>query len=122
MELIKNLKIFKSKIEDFSILCTLGEGSYGEVYLVEKNDMSRHKYALKAINKKFIHVHGKARSVFLEKLFLKNLKHNQIVKLHDTFQDEERLYFLMEVISNGELADYVKLVSKFKRKNYLQKK
>lgn len=39
----------------------------GEVYIVKKNDMSRHKYTLKAINKKFIHFHKKARSIFLEK-------------------------------------------------------
>lgn len=122
MELIKNLKIFKSKIEDFTILCTLGEGAYGEVFLVKKNDQNKSTYALKAINKKFIHINGKAHHVFLEKLFLKNLKNSQIVKLHDTFQDEERLYFLMELVQNGELADYVKLISNFKRKNCLQKR
>jgi serine/threonine protein kinase len=115
MELIKRLQIFKPKIKDFEILSKLGEGAFGEVYKVIKKNKPNKFYALKVLDKKFIHKNAKSHSIFFEKLFLKKMNNSQIVKLYDTFQDEKHVYFLMELVENGDLGEYVKLNGEIKR-------
>jgi hypothetical protein len=45
----------KLSSDDFEFIALLGEGSYGQVVLVEKkNDPSLKKYALKMIDKNFL--------------------------------------------------------------------
>ena len=117
-----NLK--KTTLEDFKILRCIGEGAFGEVYLV-KNYFNSKFYALKSIDKVFLAKQKKEHHVYNEKLILQYLDNNFVVKLHATFQDDKKLYFLMENVTNGELAKYLRhksmLIRKavFRRVNFL---
>ena len=88
------------------MLRCLGEGAFGEVYLV-KNYFDGKMYAMKSIDKQFLAKQKKEHHVYNEKLILDHLDSNMVVKLHATFQDDKKLYFLMENVPNGELAAYL---------------
>ena len=86
----------------------MGQGAYGEVNLVKKKDTDE-QYAIKIIMK-----HNKTgRANFMETVFnerdilghLKNIP--QIVKLYAAFQDQENLYFLLELGKNGSLRSLI---------------
>lgn len=113
----------KPSLDDFKILKCIGEGAFGEVYLV-KHYFNGKRYALKCIDKKFMVKQKKEHHVYNEKLILEYLNSNMVVKLYTTFKDENKLYFLMENVPNGELGKYLNLKSKlirkidFKRSNF----
>eukprot|EP00347_Sterkiella_histriomuscorum_P006028 403354346 len=98
-------------IEDFNIVEQIGKGSYGRVFVANREDKL---YAVKELNKEFIISLGKTENVFRERDILKKLDHPAITKLYYTFQDENNLYFVMEHIPYGSLQDVMDL--------YLQKK
>lgn len=50
-------------IDDFKTIKNVGEGAFGEVYLVKKNDSDK-VYALKSIDKIFLHKQKKEHHVF----------------------------------------------------------
>ena len=49
------------------------------------------------------------RHVYREKELLNILKHQNIIELVGTFQDEDHLYFLFEHAENGMLEDLIKM-------------
>lgn len=106
----------KLSMEDFTQLGLLGKGSYGEVYLVEKKD-SKEVFALKTMDKvhmarvALLNQEKKQHHVFVEREVLSSFKSPWLIELHNCFQDKSRLYFLMENVKNGELAEYLKLHS-----------
>lgn len=105
----------KTTLDDFKVLRCIGEGAFGEVYLV-KNYFNNKHYALKSIDKVFLAKQKKEHHVYNEKLILQHLDSNLVVKLHATFQDDKKLYFLMENVANGEMAKYLRQKSKLMRK------
>lgn len=50
----------------------------------------------------------KKYEVYVEKYMLTNLDHQNIVKLYSTFQDEKKLYFLLDYCPNKDLYELVK--------------
>jgi protein-serine/threonine kinase len=98
----------KLSMEDFTQLKMLGRGSYGEVFLVEKKD-NKNVYALKTMDKIHMAREKKQHHVFVEREVLSSFKSLWLIELHNCFQDKARLYFLLENVRNGELADYLKL-------------
>lgn len=111
----KELQSKKIKLEDFKLICPIGEGAFGEVYLV-KHYFTNNSYALKLIDKQFLTKQKKEHHIYSEKVILRHLKSKSVVKLYATFQDDKKLYFLMENIPNGELSAYLRLKSEFRRK------
>ncbi len=111
----KNIKMKEMSLEDFKSLHPIGEGAFGDVYLV-KNYFDSKQYALKCIDKKFLIKQKKQHHVYNERLILQNLDSNLVVKLVATFQDADKLYFLMEHIEHGELTEYLQKKSKLIRK------
>ena len=49
----------------------------------------------------------KQHHVFIEKEVLSTYKSEWFAGLYACFSDEERLYFLMERVGNGELANFL---------------
>jgi serine/threonine protein kinase len=107
-------------LDDFKVLKGIGQGAFGEVFLV-KNYFSSEVFALKSIDKSFLSKQRKEHHIFQEKLILQYLNHPMVVKLTSTFQDEQKLYFLMENIPNGELSHYIKVKGKLRRKIELRR-
>lgn len=91
--------------QDFEMIAVLGRGSYAKVVLSE---YSGKQYALKIIDKKFVEKFEKIHEVHIEKLILSGLNHHNIIKLHSTFQDNKKLYFVLDYCSRRDLADFLK--------------
>jgi serine/threonine protein kinase len=94
-------------INDFDIISVLGKGSYAKV-LHAKFCSSNKNVALKILNKSFMNKLNKSHEPLIEKEILSNLDHPNIVKLQMTFQDKEKLYFVLEYAPNLDLASFIK--------------
>lgn len=85
----------------------VGEGAFGEVYLVccKLNGM---KYALKVLNKAKVKEAGCERHLMREKEISTLLDHPNIARLEAYFQDSENCYFLFELCQVGDLNTFIK--------------
>lgn len=95
------------ELKDLMYLSILGNGSYGNVYLVSciKNNSC---YALKRISKSKIDFKQIHESVELEKKVLLKIDHPFIVKLVKTLKDESSIFFLMEHINGKDLFEVLR--------------
>ena len=69
----------------FETVCELGEGVFGDVYLVQ-NKMTGEKFALKILNKEFMIKIDRVNNVYQEKkILLEAGKHPHIAALRGSF-------------------------------------
>eukprot|EP01017_Pseudomicrothorax_dubius_P028143 TRINITY_DN3324_c0_g1_i2.p1 TRINITY_DN3324_c0_g1~~TRINITY_DN3324_c0_g1_i2.p1 ORF type:complete len:451 (+),score=91.98 TRINITY_DN3324_c0_g1_i2:112-1464(+) len=101
----------KVTLADFEKIGFLGRGSYSEVSLVRRRN-TFNLYALKMIDKGFIAREKKQHQVFIEREVLTKLNHPNIVKLHYTFQDKFKLYFVLDYLEGGSFAEYISIYRK----------
>ncbi|PNF27809.1 3-phosphoinositide-dependent protein kinase 1 [Cryptotermes secundus] len=96
----------------------IGEGSFSTVYLAKDIHNSK-ECAIKVCEKRHILRERKGQYIKREKevLTILSLNHNPkvpfFVKLQCTFQDMERLYFVLTYAKNGELLPYITKVGSF---------
>lgn len=95
------------KENDYERIDLLGEGAFGEVFLVKQKSTGL-TFALKTIDKSFLQRQQKSHYVFQEKLLLKALGSRHTPRLLATFQSERRLNFLLEHIPGGSLAQLLR--------------
>eukprot|EP00928_Gymnodinium_smaydae_P026768 TRINITY_DN2091_c0_g1_i1.p1 TRINITY_DN2091_c0_g1~~TRINITY_DN2091_c0_g1_i1.p1 ORF type:complete len:799 (+),score=208.52 TRINITY_DN2091_c0_g1_i1:83-2398(+) len=88
--------------KDLKKLGLLGCGGFGAVELVEHTKNSE-TYALKALSKGYVLKSGMQQSVMSEKNVQLMCNSNFIVKLFETYNGEQSLYFLLELALGGEL-------------------
>lgn len=99
----------KVGLDDFQFLAVLGKGNFGKVMLAESRHTSN-LCAIKVLKKDFIVENDEAESVRSEKrVFLTANKemHPFLLNLHCCFQTENRIYFVMEYISGGDLMWHI---------------
>lgn len=88
-------------------MSVLGTGSTGDVRVVrrKKEDGSvGKKFALKSVAKKAID--PTRLSNFKEEVdIMKEIDHPNIVKLHETYEDDDTLYMILDLCDGGELYD-----------------
>lgn len=97
----------------------IGEGAYSNVYKGYHQNSSK-IFAIKEIN---ISIHQKNIERFREEVkLMKNLNHNNIVKLYDTIENEDYMYLILEYCEHGDLKKFLnkrplkeKKVKKFMR-------
>lgn len=99
----------KIGLDDFQFLAVLGKGNFGKVMLAESRQTLT-LCAIKVLKKDFIVENDEAESVKSEKrVFLTANKamHPFLLNLHCCFQTENRIYFVMEYISGGDLMWHI---------------
>jgi len=91
--------------EDKKIL--LGNGAFGEVYLVccKPNYC---KYALKVLNKEKVTKSGYEKHIMREKDISNMLDHPNIVRLESYFHDSDNCYFVFELCRVGDLSTFIR--------------
>ena len=89
-------------LSQFEIFETLGTGTFGRVRLVRCMEEDSY-YALKMVKKEYILKMDQLDHMCNEVRLLRILQHPFIVDLRAHFQDELRLYLLMELVIGGEL-------------------
>lgn len=95
-------KIGKINLFDLKRFKRLGKCSFGKVFLVTTNDDNT-PYALKVMNKAFIHRKKQTTFVLGERAVMSELDHPFLMSLVTAFQDDYSLYMLLGVCSGGEL-------------------
>ncbi|RKP32768.1 kinase-like protein [Metschnikowia bicuspidata] len=99
----------KIGLDDFQFLAVLGKGNFGKVMLAELRQTSK-LCAIKVLKKDFIVAHDEAESVKSEKRVFLVASHGSIpffLNLHCCFQTENRIYFVMEYVSGGDLMWHI---------------
>lgn len=93
-------------LNDFKILSVIGQGSFGKVFLVQKKNSDK-VYAMKTLRKDVIMDYNKVQSTWLEKEVLKNVNHPFLVGLEYIFQNELRIFFVLNFVRGGELFTHL---------------
>ena len=92
----------KEDSENFVTVKKIGKGAFGEVRLVTRVKDGK-IYALKSLNKKEMFKKDQLAHVRAERDILAESDSPWVVKLYTTFQDEIKLYMLMEFLPGGDL-------------------
>ena len=107
------LKAVKKGVKDFQFGRVLGEGSYSTV-IAATDRQTRKEYAIKVLDKRHIIKEKKVKYVNIEKDTLNRLTdHPGVVRLYYTFQDQQSLYFVLDLASSGELLGVLKKTGTF---------
>lgn len=108
-----NTRPTKKGVKDFNFGRTLGEGSYSTV-LAATDRQNLKEYAIKVLDKRHIIKEKKVKYVNIERDTLNRLtEHPGIVRLYYTFQDQQSLYFVLDLASGGELLGVLKRMGSF---------
>ena len=91
-----------TNLKDFVTISVIVKGTYAKVLLV-RHLKDKQLYALKVLKKKYILEKNQERHIMTEKQILSAIEHPFLVKLKMSFQDEKKLYFLLEYCPGGEL-------------------
>lgn len=94
------------KMEDLEFINVLGDGAFGEVWLVQTDvQEKKEQFALKKILKEKEFVDALHREIsFLNKF---GFRHPFIINLIKVFDEEDCMYMLMSLASGGELWDTI---------------
>jgi len=99
-------------LKDFLQLKTLGTGTFGRVYLVQ-HKLSKKYFAMKVLKKSEVVRLKQVEHVNSERNILGQLSHPFIVKLYQSFQNEQSLYMLLEYVIGGELFSHLRKAGRF---------
>ena len=97
---------------NFVCLALLGQGSFGEVYLVRKKN-SEDYYAMKVLDKNRIAKQNIFKYVRTERNVLSFMHNPFIVKLNYAFQTSEKLFLLLDYCPGGDLSKQLQIQTRF---------
>lgn len=94
-------------LESFSTITVLGKGSYAKVLLVKKKDGDQ-LFALKILKKKAVFEKHQEKHVIAEKEILSKMNNCPFfVRFYYAFQNEKKLFFVLEYCPGGELFNLI---------------
>lgn len=98
-------------LEDYTRLSVIGKGTYAKVLLV-RSKTTKQVFAMKVLKKKYVLEKNQEKNIMTEKNILSELDHPFLVKLKECFQDDKKLYFVLEYCPGGELFGLLSLKDK----------
>ncbi|CAI2367461.1 unnamed protein product [Moneuplotes crassus] len=101
--------------KDFKFLKLIGSGAHAQVYLAEKIDNNK-LYAVKVLDKKELNRKKQIKGTKIERKILEKIKSPFIVRMHCAFQNNTKLFLVLEYCYGGELFFYLKHMKKFKER------
>jgi len=101
-EAVKSSMSMELTLESIKKHRVLGEGTFGQVWLVVAITTKK-PYALKVQSKKWLIEKGQDRGVMREKNIMAMIDHPFVMKLLNAFQDERNLYMITKIYFGGEL-------------------
>ncbi|XP_018050552.1 PREDICTED: serine/threonine-protein kinase 32B-like isoform X2 [Atta colombica] len=93
--------------DHFQILRAIGKGSFGKVCIVQKRDSTGNMYAMKYVHKNECAERGALKNVAREVEILSKLEHPCLVNLWFSFQDEEDLFMVSDLLLGGDLRYHI---------------
>ncbi|XP_060044541.1 serine/threonine-protein kinase 32B isoform X2 [Erinaceus europaeus] len=88
--------------DHFEILRAIGKGSFGKVCIVQKRDTKK-MFAMKYMSKQQCIQRGEVHNVFRELEIMQGLEHPFLVNLWYSFQDEEDMFMVVDLLLGGDL-------------------
>ncbi|CAD8083883.1 unnamed protein product [Paramecium sonneborni] len=94
--------------DEFGVTKMIGKGSFAKVYFATKKSTGIN-YAVKAFNKEFMQEQYKGReSLENEIKVMRRLNQENLVKLYETYETQNSIYFILDILKGGELLTRVK--------------
>lgn len=100
-----------TKVELSSLVCmrVVGRGGFGVVKMVKASDTGT-RYALKCVSIKQAVAQKQQKALVNERSILWELDHPFIIKFVRSFRGQRYVYFLMELVTGGELLDALEVL------------
>jgi len=102
----------KLTIDDFELLKVIGKGSFGKVMQVRKKDSGK-IYAMKVLKKQQLVARKQVDHTKTERKVLEEIDNPFIVSLRFAFQNETKLYMVLDFFTGGELFFHLKNAGRF---------
>ncbi|ODV85327.1 hypothetical protein CANARDRAFT_28589 [[Candida] arabinofermentans NRRL YB-2248] len=102
----------KYSLKDFTIMRTLGTGSFGRVHLVKSVHNNRF-YAIKVLKKAQVIRMKQVEHTNDERRMLKLVEHPFLIRMWGTYQDSRNLFMVMDYIEGGELFSLLRKSQRF---------
>lgn len=105
----------KLSVNDFELVTVIGRGACGKVLLVLKKDGADtgHLYAMKVLKKEWVMNKDLVTQTMAERRILQEANHPYIVQLKYAFQNQDKLYMVMEYYSGGSLRQVLRRRGRF---------
>jgi len=102
----------KVTLEDFDLLKVLGKGGFGKVMLVRKKGTTD-IYAMKVLKKEAVIRRNQVAHTKTETHILKQIRHPFLTRMFFAFQNEGKLYMVLNYLPGGELFYRLKREGRF---------
>eukprot|EP01117_Protostelium_nocturnum_P011088 TRINITY_DN4024_c0_g1_i10.p1 TRINITY_DN4024_c0_g1~~TRINITY_DN4024_c0_g1_i10.p1 ORF type:complete len:701 (-),score=258.59 TRINITY_DN4024_c0_g1_i10:2875-4977(-) len=96
-----------STLSDFEMIGIMSYGSFGTVVRCRHIPTGRY-LCVKQLDQATLYKRNQTIHVISERNILRAVNHPFIVKLYNSFKDENSLYLLMELVQGGELFNYIR--------------
>ena len=96
------LETTNETIGNYKIKQVIGEGTFSKVKL-GINKITKEKVAIKILEKSKIIEKDDLERIFREMKIIKQLNHENIVKVYDVFENNEYYFIIMDYCEGGEL-------------------
>jgi protein kinase A len=100
------------KLSDLELKETLGTGSFGRVRLC-KHKSGNDYFAIKCLKKREIIKMKQVQHIVQEKSILMEISHPFIVNMLCSFQDDKKLYLVLEFVIGGEMFTHLRSAGRF---------
>lgn len=101
----------KLSLDKYTTISVIGNGSYAKVLLVKDKETGEF-FALKILKKEHVEKRRQEDKVLVERNILVNIDHPFVIHFRGSFQNQKKLYFVLEYCAGGELFN---LITKKKR-------
>ncbi|CAN7975000.1 unnamed protein product [Ixodes persulcatus] len=101
---VASVTSWRMKPDDFTVIKTIGRGAFGEVQLV-RHKSTRRVYAMKLLSKFEMMKRSDSAFFWEERFIMAHARSQWVVQLHHAFQDDRRLYMVMDYMPGGDLVN-----------------
>ncbi|EEC13851.1 Rho-associated kinase, putative, partial [Ixodes scapularis] len=101
---VASVTSWRMKPDDFTVIKTIGRGAFGEVQLV-RHKSTRCVYAMKLLSKFEMMKRSDSAFFWEERFIMAHARSQWVVQLHHAFQDDRRLYMVMDYMPGGDLVN-----------------
>ncbi|CAK68874.1 unnamed protein product (macronuclear) [Paramecium tetraurelia] len=91
----------------YSIIRLLGKGTFGKVFKI-KSRITQQDFAVKVFEKKAISNYQDYLLITKELQIIRSLNHPGITKFFETYENDEHIFLIYEMVEQGELYTFIK--------------
>jgi hypothetical protein len=101
-----------TSLDDFDLLCVLGRGAFGKVFLVRERHLDQ-LFAMKVLTKRVIIEKKQVEHTLTERDLMGTIHHPFIVELRFSFQNKRNLFMVSDFCAGGELFFHLRRLRGF---------